>query len=141
MYTNKLLIVYYNLDRETNLVIAFSNSDYSEEISMNYIRKACFAAVVLFFTTTSIFADDDRAKIKSVGLLKVGTEGTYAPFTYHNASGALIVRSDETKIKSFAVRKGNPELLAAINKALADAKADGSFARISKKYFEEDVTK
>jgi L-cystine transport system substrate-binding protein len=39
------------------------------------------------------------------------------------------------------VRKGNPQLLAAINKALADAKADGSYLKISMKYFGEDVSK
>jgi ABC-type amino acid transport substrate-binding protein len=28
-------------------------------------------------------------QIKSAGVLKVGTEGTYAPFTFHNDSNAL----------------------------------------------------
>jgi cystine transport system substrate-binding protein len=36
--------------------------------------------------------------------------------------------------------KGKPELLAAINKALADLKADGTYAAISQKYFGEDVS-
>ena len=39
------------------------------------------------------------------------------------------------------IRKGEPELLAAINKALADIKADGTYDAISKKYFGEDVSK
>jgi cystine transport system substrate-binding protein len=38
-------------------------------------------------------------------------------------------------------RKGNPKFLAAIDKALADMKADGSFARISQKWFDRDVSK
>ncbi|TIP64227.1 transporter substrate-binding domain-containing protein, partial [Mesorhizobium sp.] len=29
-------------------------------------------------------------QIKQAGVFKVGTEGTYAPFTYHDASGALV---------------------------------------------------
>ncbi|WP_245519823.1 transporter substrate-binding domain-containing protein, partial [Mesorhizobium sp. M2E.F.Ca.ET.219.01.1.1] len=29
-------------------------------------------------------------QIKQAGVIKVGTEGTYAPFTYHDASGALV---------------------------------------------------
>jgi cystine transport system substrate-binding protein len=36
--------------------------------------------------------------------------------------------------------KGKPELLAAINEALAAIKADGTYARISEKYFGEDVS-
>lgn len=39
------------------------------------------------------------------------------------------------------IRKGEPELLAAINKALAEIKADGTYEAISKKYFGEDVSK
>ncbi len=38
------------------------------------------------------------------------------------------------------VRKGNPELLAAIDKAISDIKADGTYLAISKEYFNEDVS-
>lgn len=44
-----------------------------------------------------------------------------------NASGVLM-------------RKNNPELREAINKALADIKADGTYKRISEKYFGTDVS-
>ncbi len=37
--------------------------------------------------------------------------------------------------------KGNPQFKAVIDKALADLKADGSFAKISMKWFERDVSK
>lgn len=40
-----------------------------------------------------------------------------------------------------ALRKGNPELLAAINKAIEEMKQDGSLAKISDKWFGTDVTK
>src|SRR5512140_821196 len=30
------------------------------------------------------------ANIKSAGVIKFGTEGTYAPFTFHDASGKLV---------------------------------------------------
>ena len=40
-----------------------------------------------------------------------------------------------------ALRKGEPELLAAINKAIDKLKADGSLAKLSEKYFGADVTK
>jgi len=40
-----------------------------------------------------------------------------------------------------ALRKGEPELLEAINKALDKLKADGTLAKLSEKYFGADVTK
>ena len=40
-----------------------------------------------------------------------------------------------------ALRKGEPELLAAINQALDKLRADGSLAKLSEKYFGADVTK
>ncbi|MCL9641765.1 cystine ABC transporter substrate-binding protein [Rahnella bonaserana] len=40
-----------------------------------------------------------------------------------------------------AIRKDNPELLAAINKAIAEMQKDGSLAKISQKWFGADVTK
>ncbi|MEA1065300.1 cystine ABC transporter substrate-binding protein [Erwinia sp. HR93] len=39
-----------------------------------------------------------------------------------------------------ALRKGNPEMLAAINRAIDAMKRDGSLAKISQKWFGEDVT-
>jgi L-cystine transport system substrate-binding protein len=44
-------------------------------------------------------------------------------------------------LQAVLLRKGNPELLAAINKALADIKSDGTYLAISRKYFNEDVSK
>lgn len=256
---------------------------------MKLQRLAALAAVLLV-AAVGLSAQNDLAKIKSAGVFRVGTEGTYAPFTYHDSTGALvgfdveiaqeiakrlgvkiqfvegkwdgliagidanrydavinevtitdarkakydfsdpyivskpalIVRSDNTAIKSFAdlkgkkaaqtitsnfgklatengaellgtdgfnqsielvisgradatlndslsfydfrkqkpdakvkivatssavdyqgviVRKGNPEFVGAINKALADIKADGTYQRISQKYFGDDVSK
>jgi cystine transport system substrate-binding protein len=40
-----------------------------------------------------------------------------------------------------ALRKGEPELLAAINKAIDKLRADGTLAKLSQKYFNADVTK
>ncbi|WP_166358332.1 cystine ABC transporter substrate-binding protein [Pseudomonas akapageensis] len=40
-----------------------------------------------------------------------------------------------------AMRKGEPELLDAINKAIAKLSADGTLAKLSQKYFNADVTK
>ncbi|MFL1517591.1 cystine ABC transporter substrate-binding protein [Pseudomonas prosekii] len=40
-----------------------------------------------------------------------------------------------------ALRKGEPELLAAINKAIDKLRADGTLSKLSEKYFSADVTK
>jgi cystine transport system substrate-binding protein len=40
-----------------------------------------------------------------------------------------------------AMRKGEPELLAAVNKAIDKLRADGTLAKLSQKYFKADVTK
>ncbi|KFD19133.1 periplasmic substrate-binding component of an ABC superfamily amino acid transporter [Tatumella ptyseos ATCC 33301] len=37
----------------------------------------------------SALADDSLAKVRSAGELTIGTEGTYAPFTFHTISGDL----------------------------------------------------
>jgi cystine transport system substrate-binding protein len=38
-------------------------------------------------------------------------------------------------------RKGNPELVEAVNKALAEMEKDGTLLKISEKWFGADVTK
>ncbi|CAH2893243.1 MAG: L-cystine ABC transporter, substrate-binding protein TcyA [uncultured Paraburkholderia sp.] len=55
---------------------------------------------------------------------------------------AALDTSPESSDKSAVlIRKGSPELVAAINKALADMKKDGTYAKISQKYFGKDVSK
>jgi L-cystine transport system substrate-binding protein len=39
-----------------------------------------------------------------------------------------------------ALRKGNPQLLAAINEAIAKLRADGTLKELSEKWFGADVT-
>jgi L-cystine transport system substrate-binding protein len=47
----------------------------------------------------------------------------------------------EADASGIIVRKGDPELVAAINQALADIKADGTYQTIADKYFGQDVSK
>ncbi len=47
----------------------------------------------------------------------------------------------EREVQAIAVKKGNPELLGAINKALGEMKADGSLRGLSLRWFGLDVTK
>lgn len=51
-----------------------------------------------------------------------------------------VISGDRTQM-GIPVRKGNPQFLAALNKALADIKADGSYANISQKWFGQNVSK
>ncbi|NPT34994.1 amino acid ABC transporter substrate-binding protein [Paraburkholderia xenovorans] len=53
---------------------------------------------------------------------------------------ALDTSSDSSDKSAVLIRKGNPELQAAINKALADIRKDGTYAKISQKYFGKDVS-
>ncbi|MBU8878414.1 amino acid ABC transporter substrate-binding protein [Bacillus sp. FJAT-29790] len=48
---------------------------------------------------------------------------------------------DEPTKMGVMFRKGNEELVEAVNKALADMKEDGKYLSISEKYFETDVSK
>ncbi len=50
---------------------------------------------------------------------------------------ALEVKGEPAAI---IMRKGEPELLAAVNKAISDMMADGTYQKISKKYFNADVS-
>ena len=47
----------------------------------------------------------------------------------------------ETANSGFLVKKGSPELVAAINKALDEIKADGTYSKISTQFFGVDVSK
>jgi len=68
---------------------------------------------------------------------------SFLDFQKHKPEAKLkVVASQEAAdLQGVLIRKGSPELLAAIDKALADAKADGSYLRISQKYFGADVSK
>jgi cystine transport system substrate-binding protein len=56
---------------------------------MKSIQSLLLIALVQAVTLTSSFAADSLSDIKSAGVFKVGTEGTYAPFSYHDESGKL----------------------------------------------------
>lgn len=57
-----------------------------------------------------------------------------------DANVKIVATQPEADYSGVLLAKGKPELLAAINQALADIKADGTYATISQKYFGEDVS-
>ncbi|MFE8150995.1 amino acid ABC transporter substrate-binding protein [Brenneria goodwinii] len=56
------------------------------------MKKVRFALLTGVLLATSVLAQaqDDLSAIKSAGVIKFGTEGTYAPYTYHDKSGQLV---------------------------------------------------
>jgi cystine transport system substrate-binding protein len=90
--------------------------------------------------------DDDPTKYQD---LRVGR--TDAVVADRLVSGYLIKNSDGQIVASgepfakesqgIAVRKGNADLVAALNKALDDMHRDGTFKQISEKWFGADVSK
>ncbi len=57
-----------------------------------------------------------------------------------NAPVKIAATEDDASYSGVIVRKGDPELVAAINQALKDIKADGSYQKIATKYFGQDVS-
>jgi L-cystine transport system substrate-binding protein len=53
----------------------------------------------------------------------------------------VVAEQGDADFSGVIIRKQEPELLAAINKALADIKADGTYKKIADKYFGQDVSK
>ena len=62
---------------------------------MTYHLRRALLAVILLATVLAAAAcgapDSDKAdRIQTAGVLRVGTEGVYAPFSYHDESGQLV---------------------------------------------------
>lgn len=58
-----------------------------------------------------------------------------------NAPVKIVAEKADADYSGIIVRKGDDDLVASINKALADIKADGTYKTISDKYFGQDVSK
>ncbi|WP_207478694.1 amino acid ABC transporter substrate-binding protein [Arenibaculum pallidiluteum] len=57
---------------------------------MKRLKSLLIAGLLQVAALSAAHAQSDLERIKSEGVLKIGTEGTYAPFTYHDTSGALV---------------------------------------------------
>ncbi|MBC8949307.1 amino acid ABC transporter substrate-binding protein [Xenorhabdus sp. TS4] len=58
-----------------------------------------------------------------------------------NAPVKIVAQQTDASKSAVLLRKGDAELLEAVNKALQEIKDDGTYARISKKYFGVDISK
>jgi len=68
---------------------------------------------------------------------------SFLDFKKHKPDAPVKIAAEQkdAEYSGVIVRKGNPELVAAINKALDEIKADGTYAKIANTYFGADVSK
>ena len=57
---------------------------------MNWLRSLAIAGAIQALAILPATAGDNLDAIKAAGVIKIGTEGTYAPFTYHDTAGKLV---------------------------------------------------
>jgi cystine transport system substrate-binding protein len=57
---------------------------------MSWLKIAAVATLLQVAAVAPSMAGENLESIKSAGVFKIGTEGTYAPFTFHDASGKLV---------------------------------------------------
>lgn len=89
--------------------------------------------------------DDDPTKFQdlNVGRIDVILVDRLAAFEMvEKTGGRLAVAGDafSRQESGIALRKGNPQLLAAIDAAIAKLRADGTLKQLSEKWFKADVT-
>ncbi|MBC9248866.1 cystine transporter subunit [Pseudomonas alcaligenes] len=89
--------------------------------------------------------DDDPTKLQdlNVGRIDAILVDRLAAFEIvEKTGGRLAVAGDafSRQEAGIALRKGNPQLLAAINDAIAKLRADGTLKQLSDKWFKADVT-
>ncbi|WP_192360878.1 amino acid ABC transporter substrate-binding protein [Mesorhizobium mediterraneum] len=95
---------------------------------MKWLNSLIVAATLEVLAVTSGHAGANLEQIKHAGVFKVGTEGTYAPFTYHDASGAL-VGFDVEIAKAIAERLG-------VKAEFFEGKWDGLIAGLDAKRYD-----
>ncbi|AIS15609.1 cystine transporter subunit [Pseudomonas chlororaphis subsp. aurantiaca] len=89
--------------------------------------------------------DDDPTKYQDlrVGRIDAILVDRLAAFELIKKTNDTLVVSGEPFSRQeagVALRKGEPELLAAVNKAIEELRADGTLKKLSEKYFNADVT-
>lgn len=57
---------------------------------MKLLKSIIALGLLQLALASTAFAQSDLEAIKSAGKLRIGTEGTYAPFTFHDDTGALV---------------------------------------------------
>ena len=64
--------------------------------TLHRLFTAVLTGTLLFGGTQLVFANE-LEDIQNAGVIKVGVEGTYQPYTYHDEDGNLIINEEESK--------------------------------------------
>ena len=79
---------------------------------MKWLKSLIVAGTLQALAVAAGHAGANLEQIKQSGVFKIGTEGTYAPFTYHDASGKLRRASTSRSAEAIAKQLGvKPEFL------------------------------
>lgn len=83
---------------------------------MQFLKKlwlaAGIASLALLTQSPALAQGDDLAAIQKAGTIRIGTEGTYAPFTFHEASDNKLVGFDVDIGRAIAAKLGvKPEFV------------------------------
>lgn len=57
---------------------------------MKFMKLVALIGLLHLALITPVMAQSALDQVKQAGVLRIGTEGTYAPFTFHDPSGALV---------------------------------------------------
>lgn len=95
----------------THSISASAHSFSLRAVSRRWTLGAALALTAAFGFAANAAHAEDLDDIKARGVLTIGTEGVYAPYTYHDEKGRLTgydveVGSDNEKIKGFEDLKG-----------------------------------
>jgi len=63
---------------------------------MSWLKTVTTAAALNAVMFAPTFAGENLDQIKSAGVIKIGTEGTYAPFTFHDSANKLSVSTSKS---------------------------------------------
>ncbi|MQR01827.1 basic amino acid ABC transporter substrate-binding protein [Glaciimonas soli] len=118
-----------------NLKIGVQSATTGDELSQKLVGKNS-PNVKRFESMPLAFQELDGGGVDAV----VGDNGVVVNYTRNNGNKNFKIISDPSFPKEYygiAVKKGNTELLAKLNKGLADIKADGTADKIYAKYFSD----
>lgn len=95
---------------------------------MSWLKSIATAAILQAVVITPSLAGENLDQIKAAGVIKIGTEGTYAPFTFHDIANKLVgfdVEIGEAVAKKLGVK---PEFI--------EGKWDGLIAGLDAKRYD-----